>query len=433
MPIPSDTIFALSTAPGRAGVAVIRVSGPQAVDAAVSLAGSCPAARVATLRTFRKPDGEVLDRGLVLYFPGPASFTGQDVVEFHLHGGRAILAGVIGVLENLEGLRPAEAGEFVRRAVEAGKMDLSQAEALADLLDAETGAQRRQALRGLQHGIGRKADLWRDQLIEALALVEAAIDFSEEEDVGTGLVDRAASACQALLAELDAVLAAPDGERLKEGFTIIVAGPPNAGKSTFINAVAGREVALATPHAGTTRDMIEVMLDLGGYPVVLVDTAGLRDASDPVEQEAISRARARAETADLVLWLAEGGVPAAPTFGDTEVWLVATKADLGTSRTDGGHVISTTTGRGLAELLASVQTWAEDRFAGAESALITRSRHREALGAGASCLKSALQQSEPELMAEDLRLAARSLGRISGRVDVEDVLDRIFGQFCIGK
>ncbi|MDX6807535.1 tRNA uridine-5-carboxymethylaminomethyl(34) synthesis GTPase MnmE [Terrihabitans rhizophilus] len=428
-----DTIFALSTAPGRAGVAVVRVSGRLASEAAVQLAGQCPPPRVATLRTLREFSGEVLDRGLVIYFPRPNSFTGQDVVEFHLHGGRAILKGVIGVLASMSGLRPAEAGEFVRRAVEAGKMDLSEAEALADLLDSETGAQRRQALQGLGGGIGRKADHWRAMLIDALALVEAAIDFSEEEDIGTGLIDRAASDSRALLREMNLVLAAPDGERLRDGATIIVAGPPNAGKSTFINAVAGRDVALATPHAGTTRDMIEVMLDLGGYPAVLVDTAGFRETSDPVEREAIRRARLRAEKADLVLWLSDDAAIGPPDLGGTTVWQVHTKADLLGPDAAAGFVISAVSGHGIPDLLGAMEAWAKKLLVGAESALITRARHRDALRDATGYLEAAIDLVEPELMAENLRLAARALGRISGRVDVEDVLDKIFGQFCIGK
>lgn len=434
-----DTIFALSSAPGRAGVAVIRVSGPRAGGALLALAGSAPKPRRAMLAEIRDPRSrEALDRGLVLSFPAPNSVTGEDVAEFHIHGGRASVAGVLDALGALEGVRPAEPGEFTRRAFEAGKMDLAETEALADLIDAETAAQRRQALRGLEGGIGRAAEAWRERLIEALALTEAEIDFPDEGDVPTGLASRAAAIAQDLAAEVGAVLARDSGgERLREGAVIVIAGPPNAGKSSFLNRVARRDVAIVSPHAGTTRDMLEVALDLGGYPATLIDTAGVRETGDPVEQEALRRAEARAASADLVLWFEEATAPkTAPDMSSgAPVWRIRNKADL--ARTGGGgadHTISALTGEGVDALLDALGRWLRTELAPAESALVTRARHRATLTEARDHLERAAQpDAAPELAAEELRLSARALGRISGRVDVEAVLDAIFGSFCIGK
>lgn len=434
-----DTIFALSSAPGRAGIAVIRVSGSRAGEVLTALAGDVPVPRRATLVEIRHPvSREVLDRGLALSFPAPSSVTGEDVAEFHIHGGRASIAGVLDALGTLEGLRLAEPGEFTRRAFEAGKMDLAETEALADLIDAETAAQRRQALRGLEDGLGRVAEAWRERLIEALALAEAEIDFPDEGDVPTGLASRAGAIAQDLAAEIEAVLAqGAGGERLREGAVIVIAGPPNAGKSSFLNRVARRDVAIVSPHAGTTRDMLEVGLDLGGYPAVLIDTAGVRETGDPVEQEALRRAEARARAADLVLWFDEGTAPdGAPdrTIG-APVWRIRNKSDLRPAGGDGAdHVISALTGDGVDGLLAALGRWLRTELAPAESALVTRARHRAALTEAADHLRrAAWPDAAPELAAEELRLSARALGRISGRVDVEAVLDAIFGSFCIGK
>jgi len=431
-----DTIFALSTAPGRAGVAVLRVSGPQATAALQSLTGSVPAARTAVLATIRHPtSGEIVDRGLVLLFAAPRSMTGEDVAEFHIHGGRASVAGTLAALAMVPGLRLAEPGEFTRRAFEAGKMDLAETEALADLIDAETAAQRRQALRGLEGGIGHKAEAWRGRLIEALALSEAEIDFPDEGDVPAGLIARAAEIAGLLAGQIADVLAQGSGERLREGAIIVIAGPPNAGKSSFLNRVANRDVAIVSPHAGTTRDMLEVHLDLGGYPATLIDTAGVRETADPVEQEALRRAEARAQKADLVLWFEDASAGSLPPLeSDVPLWRVHNKLDVAKASDKADYAISALTGEGVDALLAALGKWLAQELAPAESMLITRARHRAALvEAHAHLTASTAPGIAPELMAEELRLSARALGRISGRVDVEQILDAIFGSFCIGK
>lgn len=457
-----DTIFALSSAPGRAGIAVVRISGNRAGEALHALANIVPEPRRAKRAALRDPQtGELLDRGLVLWFPGPNSVTGENVAELHLHGGRAVVAGVLEALAAIPGLRPAEAGEFTRRAFEAGKMDLAETEALADLLEADTAAQRRQALRGLDHGIGRKAEAWREALIGALALAEAEIDFPDEGDVPAGLTDRAHAIAAGLAAEMRAALEQKGGERLREGAVVVIAGPPNVGKSSFLNRIARREVAIVSPYAGTTRDMLEVSVDLGGYPATFIDTAGLRKTDDPVEREALRRARERAAQADLVLWFEAPDAPGEPDVsGAAPVWRVRNKSDLGESLpsvmpglvpgiqpdvrfmdcrdkpgNDTGRffLLSAFTGDGVADLLTVLSDWLRQNFEPGESALITRSRHRAALGEALRHLEAARQQSAPELFAEELRLSGRALGRISGRVDVEDVLDAIFGSFCIGK
>lgn len=430
-----DTIFAPSTAPGRAGIAVVRISGRQAGEALRALSDIVPEPRRARLAALKHPvSGELLDRSLVLWFPGPHSVTGEDVAELHLHGGRAVLAAVLGALGGMPGLRPAEAGEFTRRAFEGGKMDLAETEALADLLDADTASQRRQALRGLDHGIGQKADTWREKLIEALALAEAEIDFPDEGDVPVGLTGRAHQIAACLADELRAALAQSGGERLREGAVVVIAGPPNAGKSSFLNRVARREVAIVSPHAGTTRDMIEVAVDLGGYPATFIDTAGLRETADPVEQEALRRARDRASRADLVLWFeAPDAIGAPDASGDVPVWRVRNKSDLAPVPGLEGFTISALSGDGVSPLLSAMEVWLRDVFEPGESALITRARHRTALTEALSHLDEAGRQALPELFAEELRLSGRALGRISGRVDVEHVLDSIFLSFCIGK
>jgi len=435
----SETIFALSSGRGPAGVAVVRVSGARAAEAVTQLTGQpLPAPRVAALRLLREPaSGETIDQSLLLWFPGPASFTGEDVAEFHVHGGPAVVSGVLTALGRLDGLRPAEPGEFTRRAFLAGKMDLTQVEGLADLINAETEAQRRQALRQMQGVLTNLYEGWRTQLVRALAYVEADIDFSDEDDVPEHVSAQVRGQIERLSGEIEQHLAdGSRGERLRDGLSVAIIGKPNAGKSSLLNALAKREVAIVSNIAGTTRDIIEVHLNLGGYPVTLIDTAGLRDTDDPVEAEGVARARARAAAADLRLHLAPFGE--APPEPDENTLPVITKIDLegGTAPGlyDGRFHLSVVSGAGLTDLVAHLSEWAGQALGGGgESVLLTRERHRHALENCRAHLQAALIQPDLVLMAEDMRLAARALGRITGRVDVEDLLDVIFRDFCIGK
>ncbi len=440
-----DTIFALSSGRPPVAIAVVRVSGPQARFALETISGRLPEPRRARLARLRDPEsGSALDEALTLWFPGPGSETGEDMAEFHLHGGRAVIAAVLGVLGRLEGCRPAEPGEFTRRAFANGRLDLTAVEGLADLIFAETEAQRRQAYRQLAGTLGQRAENWRTRLIEALALVEAGIDFSDEADVPAELLAPALAAARALRQEIAAALADDRrGERLRDGLVVAIAGPPNAGKSSLLNRIARRDVAIVTPHAGTTRDVIEVHLDLEGYPVTLLDTAGIRESDDPVEREGVRRARERAAAADLVLWVTD--VATDPTDGQglgTEravpIWPVRNKIDLADAdaAAPAKFHVSALTGAGLAELIAALGRHAEGSFAGAEPSLVTRERHRQALGETVDALDRALTEGEggrEDIVAEELRLAARALGRLTGRVDVEDILDVIFRDFCVGK
>lgn len=544
------TIFALSSGRGPAAIAVIRISGPRTSAALTALGVKAPAPRKAGLARIRDPrSGEIIDEALVLWFPGPHSETGEDVAELQAHGGRAVIAAILDALGQIDGLRMAEPGEFTRRGFENGKLDLTAVEGLADLVGAETEAQRRQAFRQMTGLLGNRAEVWRQNLIKALALVEARIDFSDEADVPEDLVSPALIMARALRDEIGAALAdGRRGERLREGLVVAIAGPPNAGKSTLLNRIARREAAIVSPHAGTTRDVIEVHLDLGGLPVTLLDTAGIRETADPVELEGVRRARERAAGADLVLWvmdaagpetpppsgLAHGamaelaagtrpmagsaigsgaqaqmsaesavfpadseplgrdsghspsdGVPAAPP-----VWRVLNKIDLldqklnksepelhtnnilininknglnGKSepvlRTNEGLTdvvnqslpernepeltnreaefsLSATSGEGFDVLLTQLAHHAEAALAGAEQSLVTRARHRRTLEEVLAALNRALEPglgSQEDLLAEELRAATAALGRLTGRVDVEDVLDVIFRDFCIGK
>ena len=439
-----DTIFALSSGRLPAAIAVVRISGLNARVGLETFGVKLPEPRRAARAQLVDPDSrETLDDALALWFPGPKSETGEDTVELHLHGGRAVLAKVFGVLGALPGFRPAEAGEFTKRAVVNGKMDLANAEGLGDLVSAETEAQRRQAMHQYQGALSKKVEAWREQLIEAMALIEANLDFSDEADVPENLMAPAASAARALLLEIESALAdARRGERLREGFSVAIAGAPNAGKSTLLNVLAQRDVAIVSDIPGTTRDVIEVALDLSGVPVVLIDTAGIRDTTDAIELEGVRRAMARAEAADLILLLESAGsasicLPAQP---HQTLWKIKTKSDLIDSdskqslRQRDSFSISAKTGAGIEELLKRLSEEAK-RFAG-EPALVTRERQRVALREAAERISSSLaltKAGQEELFAEELRLAARSLGRITGRVDVEDVLDKIFSSFCIGK
>jgi tRNA modification GTPase len=399
--------------------------------------------RIAARVLLRDTASEPIDDAVVLWFPGPASATGEDVAEFHVHGGRAVLASVFAELSAIANVRPAEPGEFTRRAFENGKLDLTEAEGLNDLIHADTDRQRRQALRQLRGLLGDRARDWRAQIIEAQALIEAGIDFSDEGDVPAELIAPALVRIKTLLGEIENVLGAGGrSERLRDGLVVAIAGPPNVGKSTLMNQLARREVAIVSPHAGTTRDVIEVQLDLDGYPVTVIDTAGIRETDDPVEQEGVRRARNRAAEADLVLWLADAeGEQIAPA-SSAPAWLVRNKIDLETNGATSGQSmgvrefrISARHGDGLGELVAAMIVFARDYFGANEGGLISRERQRKLLQETADSLQRSVEMigSGEELAAEDLRRAAYSLGRLLGRVDVEDILDVIFRDFCIGK
>jgi tRNA modification GTPase len=435
-----DTIFALASGAGRAGVAVLRVSGPAARICLNSLTGrTLPPVRRAVVRALFALNGDVIDRALVLWFAGPESFTGEDVVEFHVHGGRAVIEAVIGALAAFPGVRMAEPGEFTRRAVLRGKLDLTQAEAIADLTSAETEAQRLQALRQYDGALSTLYDGWRLELSKALAWVEAAIDFSDDE-LPEEVVAEAQRMSGDIAAEIESHLAdARRGELVRDGFYVAVLGPPNAGKSSLVNALAGRDVAIVSETAGTTRDIIDVRLNLGGYAVVVADTAGLRHAADAIEAEGVRRALARAEAADLIVLLRDGTDAASPLVLDDKydsktVLTVWNKADLPGFTGQGGLALSLKTGEGLEVLIAALTEAARDQlYDQSEAPVLTRARHREALLEVLAALQRAGETKALELYAEDLRLAVRGIGRITGRVDVEDLLDVIFRDFCIGK
>ena len=455
-----QTIFALSSGRLPSAIAIVRVSGPQAATALTSLAGKVPQARQATRGLLRDGQGEPIDDAVVLWFPGPASATGEDVAEFHVHGGRAVLASLVAALSALDQMRAAEPGEFTRRAFENGKLDLTEAEGLDDLIHADTDRQRRQALRQLKGLLGDRARDWRARIIEASALIGAGIDFSDEGDVSAELLAPARDKIVALLDDIQEVLAAQGkAERLRDGLVVAIAGPPNVGKSTLINQLARREVAIVSPYAGTTRDVIEVQLDLDGYPVTVIDTAGIRETDDPVEQEGVRRARARAEEADLVLWLAD--TPDANGLHDTATprWTVRNKIDLDWQNSNaenlateaielarplaarGGEpggaefLISAARGDGIPGLISALVIFAQEFFGQGEGGLIARQRQRELLQQTAALLQRSMAMFErgEEFAAEDLRAATFALGRLLGRVDVEDILDVIFREFCIGK
>jgi tRNA modification GTPase len=440
-----QTIFALSSGQPPSAIALVRVSGSQAGKLVSALAGKLPSPRIAKRALLRDVSQRPIDDAVVLWFPGPASATGEDVAEFHVHGGRAVLAALFATLSAFENVRPAEPGEFTRRAFENGKLDLTEAEGLDDLIHADTDRQRRQALRQLKGLLGDKARDWRARIIEASALIEAGIDFSDEGDVPAELIAPALAKVRALLAEIEEVLAEQGrSERLRDGLVVAIAGPPNVGKSTLMNQLARREVAIVSPHAGTTRDVIEVQLDLDGYPVTVIDTAGIRETDDPVEQEGVRRARVRAADADLVLWLTDTSGVESDGQGGTiaPVWRVRNKIDLdGADRplaeSAGGRVfrISASCGDGLPELIAAMVHFAQTYFGNSEGGLIGRARQRKLLQETAASLQRCIEvvREGEELAAEELRAAAYSLGRLLGRVDVEDILDVIFREFCVGK
>ena len=405
----------------------------------MALGDKIPPARAATRMLLRDANGQPLDDAVALWFPGPASATGEDVAEFHVHGGRAVLTSIFAALAAQENVRAAEPGEFTRRAFENGKLDLTEAEGLDDLIHADTDRQRRQALRQMKGLLGDKARDWRARIIEASALIEAGIDFSDEGDVPAELIAPALAKIKALLNEIEEVLAAQgQSERLRDGLVVAIAGPPNVGKSTLINQLARREVAIVSPHAGTTRDVIEVQLDLDGYPVTVIDTAGIRETDDPVEQEGVRRARARAAEADLVLWLADRDGGTIDHDGPVPVWSVRNKIDLDSSgwpMAEASFAISARSGDGIPELVTALVGFAHDYFGAGEGVLISRTRQRQLLQQTTVSLRRSIDVAVAgeELAAEELRIAAHSLGRLLGRVDVEDLLDVIFREFCVGK
>lgn len=457
------TIFALASGAGRAGIAVIRISGPSALAALKRLSGvSGFQPRYARRVHLRAEDGGQLDTALALWFAAPHSFTGEDVVELHVHGGRAVIADVLAALGSCTGLRPAAAGEFSRRALLNGKIDLTQAEGLADLVAAETAAQRRQALRQADGGLRDLYEGWRARLVRAQAHVEAGIDFADEDAAAAdaGRQTAIAGELAQLATEITAHLTdAGRGERLREGVRIALVGAANAGKSSLLNVLVRREAAIVSPQPGTTRDVIEVAVDLDGYPVVFADTAGLRDADGQteglIEAEGVRRARAWASTADLKVVVFDGARwpetdAASRELLDRDAIAVISKADLHLLRAAvvPGELsvpelsglgaptvaVSALTGAGLAALLDLLRANIANRFAVGEAPVLTRARHRQALDACAAALQRAAGLGEtPELQAEDIRTAADALGRITGHVDVEQVLDAIFRDFCIGK
>ena len=432
----TDTIFAPATAAGRAAVAVVRLSGPKTASALRALAGRLPAPRRASLRRIFSPEGVELDQGLVVWFPAPGSYTGEDAAELHLHGGRAVVAAMIEALAAL-GLRLAEPGEFTRRAFEHGRLDLAQAEAVADLVDAETEAQRRQALAQMDGRLSQAQVRWRDALIEALAMLEAAVDFPDEE-VPADVADRARPILLTLVADLETASAdVQRGERVRDGYRIALIGAPNAGKSTLLNALARRDAAIVTEIPGTTRDIIEVPLQLGGYKAIVADTAGLRDTADVVEAEGVRRAESWAESADLRIWLVDGigPAPVRPASLQPNDLILQTKRDLTGGEGDlPGTPFTTKSPNDVAWLEQTLTERVVEALAGAEPPTATRLRHRLLLEEAAVRLRRAADHTEAlELAAEDVRLAARALDRITGRIDPEAVLGKIFASFCIGK
>ena len=439
-----STIFALSSAPGRAAIAVVRVSGPRAGAVIDQMAPPRPIDRMSGIRRIRHPEsGETLDQGLIIWFAGPKTDTSEDIAEFHVHGGTAIVRSVLSAIGSLPECRLAEPGEFTRRAFENGKIDLAQAEARADLVDAETEAQRRQALRQMSGALSSLYDGWRSQLIEASSLVEAAIDFSDELDVANVALDRAHELARNLRAAIAAHLEDGNrGEILREGFRVVLAGAPNVGKSSLLNALARRDAAIVSEEEGTTRDVIEVRLDLEGLPIVISDTAGIRDAQGSVEREGVRRTMASARDAELVIWLSDATAPEVKPPGEIAdrgkgVLHVANKIDLpdASKICCDGLAISAKTGAGIDGLSGRLASLARERIGDVEAPPITRARHRENLSTCLASLDTFLSSvpGEIELRAEDLRRATYALGRITGRVDVEDLLDQVFSRFCIGK
>ncbi len=453
----TDTIIALASGAGRAGIAVVRASGPGALGVLAHFSTKpVPEARRASIRGLHGEDGGLIDEAIVVFFPAPHSYTGEDVVEFHVHGGSAIVQAVLASGLKSGVCRLAEPGEFTRRAFDAGRIDLTQAEAVSDLIDAETEGQRRQAARLYQGEAARTFEGWRGLLMSAMAALEASIDFPDEADIPGEIDVSALEPIESLAAELESALGdAGRLESVREGYRIAILGPPNAGKSSLMNRLARREAAIVSPIAGTTRDVVEIRTVLAGFPVWIADTAGLREARDAIEAEGVRRALARAEEADLRIWVSDaavtGGVAdvsretfpgGSPRAGDIRVLnksdlLVGVAAAVGAVGAGEVFVVSAKSGAGLDALEQRLAQIVRERLEADEAPLVTRARHRElveeALAAVQRALRGARTGIGAELVSEDLRLAARALGRITGSIDAEDLLDRIFSQFCVGK
>lgn len=436
-----DTIFALSSGGGRAAIAVVRLSGPATGHILERLTGSLPASRSAVLRTLRDAKGEILDRALVLWFPGPSSFTGEDCAELHLHGSPAVIQAVMAACSALPDVRPAEAGEFTRRAFVNGKLDLVEAEGLADLLEARTAGQRRQAFRQMSGAASSVFGSWREQLLLIRADIEASVDFAEEEGVAEAAAPGIDRRIRALLSEMEECLrSSAASEVIRDGVKVVLAGHPNTGKSSLLNALSRREAAIVSAIPGTTRDSIEVTMDIGGVPVFLTDTAGLRAcAADLVEEEGIRRTRQHMAGADVLLWVWSPDVygSAPPETGTVPDLVVGNKADMEGAEAGRGDgiLVSTRTGQGLPVLVERLSALLHDRYGSAESSLLVSARQKNAVQRSIRHLNDALNiaAASAELKAEDVRRASDEIGRLTGRVDVEEWLGAIFSRFCIGK
>jgi tRNA modification GTPase len=424
----SDTIYALSSGAPPAAIAVVRISGPQASSVIRTLCGRVPPGRRASLVEIREPaSGELLDTGLAISFPGPASATGEDLAELHLHGGRAIVRSVLRAISDLPGVREAQPGEFTRRAFENGRIDLAEAEGLADLLEAETESQRRAALALAGGALSRLIADWQQRLLAIAAQVEAVLDFSDEGDVGDDAAFAGLPELDRLIAEIRAALARPEAERLKEGIRVAIAGPPNAGKSTLLNYLAGREAAITSPMAGTTRDLIEAPTSVAGTPLLLIDTAGLRDSADEIESIGVQRAERALAAADLVLWLGDPGEAPPNSI------VIKSKADLvPDSPTASSLAVSPMTGEGMREL-STLLVRRSQALLPKEGEVTLNRRHRSALRDCLSFLEEAACATDFIIRSEGLRRARLELGAITGEAGVEQMLDALFGRFCIGK
>lgn len=419
---PRDTIFALSSGLPPAGIAVVRISGPAAGTVLDMLAGKRPAPRRASYRALRNSQGELLDHALILWFPGEATATGEDLAEFHLHGGRAVVASVLAAIGGLAGLRPATPGEFTRRAFENGRIDLAEAEGLADLLAAETESQRQSALTLAEGGLGRRVEMWQKALLQLSAKIEAALDFSDEGDVRE--VEGVHGDVAALAGEMAALLAEPGAERLRDGVRVVLAGPPNSGKSSLFNILVDREAAIVSDIAGTTRDRIEAVVALDGVPLVLIDTAGLRESEDAIEAIGVARAEDAVARGDVILWLGEASEAPEGSI------VVAAKSDLAESRP--GLAVSAVTGEGIAALKNELLKRARGMLP-RPGALALNRRHRSILIDVRDSLERAAAAADLLIVAEHLREARNNLDRLTGRSGVEDMLDALFGSMCIGK